>query len=144
MALENFNLTDFPELSISCINCNSLNMSVSSKHNQTRKIYGISKLKTDIIFLSDIRLCNRNLVSASNDCSKTFRTNPYGNYKFLFQSSRNKKVIGILIKNDISFLEEAREADPEDNFLLLRAAIKGSKMIIGTVYGPNNHNPVFF
>ena len=144
MALENFNYTDFPELSISCINCNSLNMSVSSKHNQIRKIYGITKLKTDIILLSDIRLCNRNLVSASNDCSKTFRTNPYGSYKFLFQSFRNKRGVGILIINDISFLEEAREADPEDNFLLLRASIKGSKMILGAVYGPNDYNPQFF
>ena len=67
---------NFPELSIASINCNSLNMSVTSKINQTKKIYGITKLKTDIIFLSDIRLCNKNLVSASNDLTKIFRINP--------------------------------------------------------------------
>ena len=144
MALGNHDFADFPEISISCINCNSLNMSVTSKHNQTRKIYGITKLKTDIVLLSDIRLCNRNLVSASNDCSKIFRTNPYSSYQFLFQSSRNKRGVGILIKNDVSFLEEAREADPEDNFLLLRASIKGTNVIIGAVYGPNDYNPQFF
>ena len=63
---------NLPELKISSINCNSLNMSVSSKHNQLKKLYGITKLKSDVIMLSDIRMCNRNLVSASNDCSKVF------------------------------------------------------------------------
>ena len=144
MAVDNFNYADFPELSISSVNCNSLNMSVTSKHNQIKKIYGITKLRTDIILLSDIRLCNRNLVSASNDCTRIFRTNPYGSYKFLFQSSRNKRGVGILIKNDLVFLEEAREADPEDNFLLLRATVKGSSIIIGSIYGPNDYNPQFF
>ena len=103
----------FPEISISSINCNSLNMSVTSKKNQTRKIYGITKLKTDIILLSDIRLCNKNLVSASNDCAKIFRTKPYCAYKFFFQSSRSKRGVGILFKNDFDVSVEAREADPD-------------------------------
>ena len=76
--------------------------------------------------------------------AKLSALNPYVSYKFLFQSSRNKRGVGILIKNDISFLEEAREADPEDNFLLLRASIKGTNVIIGAVYGPNDYNPQFF
>ena len=62
----------------------------------------------------------------------------------MFQSSRNKRGVGILIKNDLVFLEEAREADPEDNFLLLRATVKGSSIIIGSIYGPNDYNPQFF
>ena len=45
-----------PELTFSSINCNSLNMSSAGKHNQTVKLYGVAKLKTDIIFMSDIRL----------------------------------------------------------------------------------------
>jgi hypothetical protein len=49
------------ELTISSINCNSLNMSNSAKWNQSIKIYGIAKLRTDIIFLSDIRLSNKNV-----------------------------------------------------------------------------------
>ena len=46
---------NFPELSVSSVNCNSLNMSTSSKHNQIKKIYGITKLKSDVILLSDIQ-----------------------------------------------------------------------------------------
>ena len=86
------NFTDFPELTIASVNCNSLNMSVSSKHNQCKKIYGITKLQTDIILLSDIRLCNKNLVSASNDCAKVFCTNPYRAYNFIFNSSRSNMI----------------------------------------------------
>ena len=135
---------DFPELSIASINCNSLNMSVSSKHNQIKKIYGITKLKSDIILLSDIRMCNKNLVSASSDCSKIFRTNPYCSYSFFSHSSRSKRGVGILIKNNLLFTEEARETDPDENFLLIRGSIKGNTLIIGSVYGPNSFNPDFF
>ena len=39
----------FPTLTLSSINCNSLNMSVTSNINQKRKIYGITKLKSDNI-----------------------------------------------------------------------------------------------
>ena len=70
--MDNYNYDNFPELSVASINCNSLSMSVTSKSNQIKKIYGITKLNKDIIFLSDIRLCNKNLILASNDCSKIF------------------------------------------------------------------------
>ena len=137
-------LDPFPELTISGINCNSLNMSTTSKHNQLRKIYGITKLKTDLIFLSDIRICNRNLVSGIADITKTFSTNPYQSYNFLHNSSSNKRGVGILIKSDLCFSEELVIRDPGENYILVRARIKGTSLIIGAVYGPNNHDPVFF
>ena len=56
----------------------------------------------------------------------------------------NKRGIGILIKNDIAFLELQREADPEKNFLLLRAEINGKNFTIGSIYGPNSHDRTFF
>ena len=135
---------NFPELSVSSVNCNSLNMSTSSKHNQIKKIYGITKLKSDVILLSDIRLCNRNLVSLSLDCEKVFRTNPYGSFTFHHQSSRSKRGVGILINNKITFSVLATEADPEDNFLLLRIILRGKTVILGSIYGPNDYNPDFF
>jgi hypothetical protein len=76
---------------ISCLNCNSLNMSNSAKWNQCIKIYGIAKLKSDIIFLSDVRISNKNLVSASDDISKMFLNNPYEKYNVYFNSSKNKR-----------------------------------------------------
>ena len=119
-------------------------MSVSSKHNQLKKLYGITKLKSDVIMLSNIRMCNRNLVSASNDCSKVFKTNPYGSFTFLHHSSMNKRGVGILINNNIDFSVLEREEDPEENFLLLRITLRGHQAILGSVYGPNEFNPQFF
>ena len=135
---------EFPSMTFSGINCNSLNMSASSKHNQLRKIYGITKLKTDIIFLSDIRICNKNLVSGVADIKKSFLTNPYQSYKFFHNSSSNKRGVGILIKNDLCFAEERIVGDPGENYILLRAKIKGTVMTLGAIYGPNNFDPDFF
>ena len=135
---------NLPVLTVSSINCNSLNMSVTSKHNQLKKIYGITKLKTDVIFLSDIRLCNRNLVSASNDCTKIFHTNPYCSYSFFFHSTMAKRGVGILINNALDFSVSDRVEDPEENFLLLKTVIHGRQAVLGSIYGPNDYNPGFF
>jgi hypothetical protein len=85
-------------LSFSSINCNSLNMSSAGKNNQTLKIYGITKLRTDVIFMADIRVKNKNLVSAEEDLKRLFLHNPYGQYEFWCNSSSNKRGVGILIK----------------------------------------------
>ena len=50
----------------------------------------------------------------------------------------------MLIKNNITFSEEARVTDPEENFLLLRVVIQGTTVILGSIYGPNEYNPNFF
>jgi hypothetical protein len=86
-------------VTLSCVNYNSLNMSNSAKWNQSIKIYGITKLRSDIIMLSDIRLSSRNLISASQDITKMFWHNPYEKYDFYFNSTLNKRGVGILIKN---------------------------------------------
>ena len=131
-------------LTIASINCNSLNMSSSSKILQHTKLYGVAKIKTDIIFLSDIRLSNKNLVSNFNNIANIFRTNPYASYQFFHNSSKNKRGTGILIKNDVDFSELARRTDPEENYLLLMAELKGNRVIIGSIYGPNDHDNNFF
>ena len=74
-------------LSLASINCNSLNMSTINKSLQKNKIYGITKLRTDIIFLSDIRLSNRNLGSNIRELEGNFLMNPYGAYKFFYNSA---------------------------------------------------------
>ena len=62
----------------------------------------------------------------------------------LHNSSMNKRGTAILIKSDIPFLELRRTADPEENYLLLQAEIKGNTILIGSIYGPNDYNPNFF
>ena len=89
MAVENYNIVD---ISFSCINCNSLNMSHSGKYMQKNKIYGIAKLKTDIIFLSDVRISNKNKISGYKEICNIFLMNSYCKYNFFTTLARIKEV----------------------------------------------------
>ncbi len=60
------------------------------------------------------------------------------------QSCSNKRGVGILIKQNLNLTVLQEERDPDDNFLALRVSSGGKELIIGSVYGPNNHNPAFF
>jgi hypothetical protein len=75
-----FNL---PRITLASINCNSLNTSTISSLHHKLKIYGITKLKSDIIFLSDIRLHGNNTQLVKN-LESTFLCNPYCQYEFFF------------------------------------------------------------
>jgi exonuclease III len=125
-------------------------MSNSAKRNQTLKICGIAKLKSDIILLSDIRLSNRNLVSSANDMKTLFINNPYEKYDFYYNSSRNKRGVGVLLKTNKNFTVIDQVCSEDENILLLRVNLPGSdphnqtEVIIVSVYGPNTNDPVFF
>jgi len=134
-------LNDF---TVSLINCNSLNMSSSTSSIQKQKLYGITKLNTDFIFLSDTRLGNKNLTSNVEALKKNFLVNPYCSYNLLYNSTKNKRGTGILVKTSINFTELGRCADPEENFLAVKATVKGKNVILCSIYGPNSHAPEFF
>jgi exonuclease III len=119
-------------------------MLASGKNNQFLKIYGITKLRTDEIFLSDIRVRNRNLISAEDDLKRLFLHNPYGQYDLYFNSSSNKRGVGILIRKKIPVAVLRERADPGENYLLLELEMSGKKAIVGSIYGPNVNDPVFF
>ena len=132
-------------LTLGCINGNSLNMSGNTRKLQKLKLYGIAKLKTDIIFVADTRISNKGMVSDISNIRKILSANPYGQYSIEYNSSQNKRGTAILIKTSLSFSEIRRVADPEENFLLLLVENdKGEKLILGSIYGPNTHNPGFF
>jgi exonuclease III len=95
------------DLTFSAINCNSLNLSSGTKKLQELKLFGITSLKTDVILLSDIRLSNRNLVSSASDVSKKFLTNNHGQYEFFYNSTKNSRGTGILLKKKIKFFSSA-------------------------------------
>jgi exonuclease III len=119
-------------------------MSSSAKWNQTLKICGITKIKSDIIFLSDIRLSNRNLVSCANDLKYQFINNPYEKCEFFYNSTKNKRGVGILIKKNIPFSVLEQVDGAEENTLLLRALIYNTEVILVSIYGPNGNDPQFF
>lgn len=140
--MDNCNLA--PNITFSSINCNSLNMSASTSSAQKLKLYGIAKLSMDIVFLADVRISNRQMVSALSEVNKTFRINPYASYTGKFNSTQNKRGVGILYKVCLNITEIRTISDPEENFLLNLVKIEGKTIIIGAVYGPNDNNVDFF
>jgi exonuclease III len=132
------------QLTISSINCNSFNSSIASKANQKLKINGITKLGTDIIFISDLRLSNKNRVSCAEEVKKMFLINKFDSYDLYHNSTQNKRGVGILINKKICHSLQRIILDPEENFLLLCVEISGEQIVLGSVYGPNSTDVAFF
>ena len=49
-----------------------------------------------------------------------------------------------MLNNRFDFSVLEREEDPEENYLLLRISLRGHQAILGSIYGPNDLNPLFF
>jgi hypothetical protein len=143
LASPNIN-SNFPNISIASINCNSLNMSSLGSANHLLKIHGITSLRSDIVLLSDIRLCNTAGVSNSSELKNSFRTNPYESYNFLSNSRKNSWGVGVLLKTSLNFAVEDEYRDADDNILGLRLNIDGKTFAICAIYGPNQVQPAFF
>jgi exonuclease III len=138
------NVHIFPKISISSINCNSLNASNLGTLTHKLKIYGITRLQTDFITLSDIRLCNSKGVSNVSDISDSVRINPYGSYKLLHNSVLNKRGVGILYKNSLNLVVLDVRKDRANNILCAKLQLDGKVFILCAIYGPNKHDPSFF
>jgi exonuclease III len=121
---------------------------MSSTGSQTHKlkIYGITSLRSDIILLSDTRWVSNQGVSGLSILSTSLLVNPYGAYIPYFNSTRNKRGVGILLGKSCDFSVEKEERDGAENILLLRLKKKGSnfQFIVGAIYGPNGYEPRFF
>jgi exonuclease III len=131
-------------LSVSSINCNSLNMSQSAKWNQRMKINGITKLGTDIIFLSDVRISNKNLISAADDVARMFKCNQYDQYNILLNSTKNSRGVGILLKCSLQYSVQEEVRTEDENILAASIIIKGTEIAIISIYGPNKLDEIFF
>jgi hypothetical protein len=86
-----------PQITFASINCNAPNMSEQTSLHHLIKLYGVVKLKTDVIFMSDIRLKNARGIANISKIENSFRTNPYCAYRFFHQSNSNKRGVGILV-----------------------------------------------
>jgi exonuclease III len=119
-------------------------MSTIGTANHLLKIHGIVSIKSDIILLSDIRLCNSAGVSNSQEATNSFRINPYCSYNFYSNSHKNKRGVGILLKQSLPFSVLSTFRDPEDNILGLQLELNGKQFGICAIYGPNHFFPQFF
>ncbi len=140
--MENINIgTDkFPDLSISCQNVLSLN--VSSKSSKTDlKILAITKKKSDVILLSDTRLNTNKQSAALHDLTKKFLLK---GYNFIYNSKQASRGVAILIKKSLAWNIHRKICDNNDNYLILDISISGKRFTLAAVYGPNNDDLAFY
>jgi hypothetical protein len=129
--------------SFSIQNVRSLNISTKNDLT-TQKIIAICNLKSDFIFLSDLRLNSTKQISAVHDLEKKLFLQGYKLYHNSFNSLRG---VGILIKktftdNDFTILETISSDD--GNAFCMHVEIKNQKIIICSVYGPNRDTEMGF
>ena len=121
-------------MSFSAQNCNSFNVSGITK-NTRLKVATILNLNTDIIFLSDIRLGSK-----ARYISDLFRLK----YRFYSNSTMNRRGVAILIRNEFDFTLSDTYPDTDENILLISGLTSGRKILLGSIYGPNENNKTFF
>jgi hypothetical protein len=83
-------------------------MSENTGKLQLLKVYGITNLNMDIIFISDIRVCSRKMVSRITAIKNALITNCFGQYRIIFNSTSNKHCVGIPFKTNLNFSEILR------------------------------------
>jgi len=129
--------------SISIQNVRSLNISTIDDLT-TQKIIAICNLKSDFIFLSDLRLNSNKQISAVHDLEKKLFLQGYKLYHNSFNSLRG---VGILIRkkfadNDFTILETISSDD--GNAFCMHVEIENQKVVLCSVYGPNRDNEIGF
>jgi exonuclease III len=133
---------NFIELSVSAINCNSMNVSTLGKRNAKTylKIEGITGKKPDVILISDIRAKDK-----GDELVKLMGLTWNGSYKLYLNSSKESRGVGIAIKRNIQHeIKNRYIGRGDENVLLLDLNIKGKRITLGVVYGPNGNNQEFF
>jgi exonuclease III len=140
----NTNFEYLKGITFSAQNCNSLNMTGSTKQNQIIKVEALAGLKSDIIFVSDLRLGNKNTTGSIGEISRMFLMNSGGMYNLLSNSTQNKRGVGIVYKKGLALNVIRTALDPEENFLVALVELNNNMLILASIYGPNVHNPYFF
>jgi len=119
-------------------------MNISTKNDlTTQKVLAICSIKTDFIFLSDMRLNSTKQVAAINDLEKKFFFN---GYKLLYNSRDSSRGVGILIEKKIQEkIQVLGRADSVDgNFLALHLRFKNVEFVLCSIYGPNRDRDAAF
>ena len=127
-------------LTISSQNCNSLNVSTNCP-KQSKKLYSIADIGSDIIFLCDLRLNNKDSVQ---DISSVFLNLPKKQYNFTYNSSKSSRGNGILISTKLNHVILSTFRDTSENILVLYISIENHNFLIASIYGPNSNDPAFF
>jgi exonuclease III len=106
------------------------------------KLIAITDLRTDIIFKSDIRL-NKG-TAQTEKITKSFACNSNKNFKFFFNSSMNKRGVGILISDSLIVSVNHEYVDSDENILSLSITVNGTTLKLCSIYGPNHNDKKFY
>jgi exonuclease III len=131
---------NFPPLSFLAQNCNSLNISTCCE-KQLKKIAAITGFNKDIIFLSDIRLANKDAV---DDIKQAFLYSRNSQYDFYYNSTKNSRGVGILINKKLNIVVRDILKDEQENILSLCITYDNVTFRCISVYGPNTNDDLFF
>ena len=94
--------------------------------------------------MSDIRLNSLHRREETLSICKNFLVNPYCGYNFFYNSKKNSRGVGILIKHNLNVTATVLAEDEDDNLLALSIDLKGKKFTLISVYGPNERDVHFF
>ena len=106
-----------------------------------QKVNAITKGKSDIIFMCDMRLNSYHQSFAIHDLEKKFTSK---GYDLFHNSKRSNRGVGILISKKIPYTINRTLVDYDDNYILVDIVVLQYRMIIGSVYGPNTNNSNFY
>jgi exonuclease III len=80
----------------------------------------------------------------SDKISKMFLTNSNKNYKFIFNSSKSSRGVGMLIDNSLAFSVLSVYKCPSENILGVRLLLDNSPIFLVSIYGPNENDITFY
>ena len=90
-------------------------LNISTKNNITKeKIYAITKEKTDVILICDLKLNSDVQKAAVHDVEKYFMLN---GYKLYHNSTKSTRGVGILISRKLAHTIVNVHKDPDCNIL---------------------------
>ena len=124
------------KLTFSAQNCHSLNLSDRDQVKLTKKLQLITKVGTDVIFLSEVWM---NTVKYPEN-EKIVKDIVESRYELYSNSTQRSRGVAILIKKGSGIQKIKEMRDMEENMLLLDVKFRDIPCIIGAVYGPNEDN----
>ena len=120
--------------SLTFVSCNV--NGINNKQKKAQIIAHIELLEADVVFLCDSRLGPNGQADFINS---------YPNYLFFFNSpSSNSRGTDILIKRTCPIKILDNWSDDIGNINIISTIYDGEKLVLCSVYGPNNDSPLFF
>jgi exonuclease III len=117
-----------------------------SQESYEMKMSSICNLKSEIIFLCDIRLgeLGGGNGGASHKVTTTILKSKLNGHIFIHNSTGQKRGVAILISKHLEPVILDEYKDQMENILLIKVRINGNELVLGSLYGPNATDRTFY